>query len=228
MIRAFGILNEAIPEKNPFRGIPHPGTYLVTAKGEVVSKYFEDDYTERYTAADMLVKEFGPAAAGAAHQTVETKHLRLSSSSTASIVRPGQRIALALDIELPKGMHVYAPGVEGYKAIDWKLVETAAVKPQEMTYPKPEILYLKAIKEKVPVYQGQVRLMREVTLANNRVLKPILPPTGEITVEAEFKYQACDAKVCYLPQTIPLKWTFIVEGHDGERAPKEMRRSGLQ
>ena len=227
VIRAFGILNASIPEKNPFYGIPHPGTYLVSPKGEVISKYFEDDYTERYTAADMLVKEFG-AAVGGPHQTVETKHLKLSSSSTASIVRPGQRIALAVDIELGKGMHVYAPGVEGYKPIQWKLAETAAVKPQETVFPKSHILYLKVIKEKVPVYEGKVHLMREVTLANNRTLKPLLSPTGEITVEAEFVYQACDAKTCYVPQTVPLQWKFVVEGHDGERAPKELRRPGLQ
>ncbi len=228
VIQAFGILNTSIPEKNPFRGIPNPGTYLVKPSGEVISKYFEDDYTERYTAADMLVKEFG-AAAGSAHQTVETKHLKLASSSTASIVRPGQRIALTLDIELAKGMHVYAPGAEGYIPVNWKFAETAvAVKPQEAVYPKAKVLYLKAIKEKAPVFEGKLRVMREVTLANNKTLKPLLSPAGELVVESEFRYQACDAKTCYLPQTVPLKWKFVVEGHDGERVPKELRRAGLQ
>jgi len=228
IIQSFGILNASIPEKNPFRGIPHPGTYLVKPSGEVISKYFEDDYTERYTAADMLMKEFG-AAAGSAHQTVETKHLKLSSSSTASIVRPGQRIALVLDIELAKGMHVYAPGAEGYIPVNWKFAETATtVKPHDAVYPKPRILYLKAIKEKAPVFEGKIHLVREVTLANNKTLKPMLSSSGELIVESEFRYQACDAKTCYLPQTVPLKWKFVVEGHDGERAPKELRRSGLQ
>jgi hypothetical protein len=226
-IRAFGILNASIPEKNPFFGIPHPGTYLLKPSGEVISKYFEDDYTERYTAADLLVKEFG-AAAGSPHQSVETKHLRLATSSTGSMVRPGQRIALILDVELAKGMHVYAPGAEGYIPVSWKFVDASPVKPQDAVYPKPRVLYLKAIKEKAPVFEGKVRVVREVTFANNKTLKPLLSPAGELVVESEFRYQACDAKTCYLPQTVPLRWKFIVEGHDGERVPKELRRPGLQ
>ncbi len=227
IIKDFGILNTAVPESNPVRGIPNPGTYLVTPKGVVTSKYFEDDYTERYTAADLLVKEFG-AGAGSAHRTVEAPHIRVSTSSTASIVKPGQRIALVMDVELiGKGMHVYSPGVEGYIPVDWKMTETPALKLHEMTYPKSKVLYLKAIKEKVPVYEGKFRLMREITLANNRTLKPLLSPTGELTVEGGFRYQACDAKKCYLPQTVPLQWKLVVEGLESERAPKELRRPGM-
>ena len=66
VIRAFGILNETVPKDNPFFGIPHPGAYLVDPRGKVISKYFEDDYTQRDTASSILVREFG-AAAGASH-----------------------------------------------------------------------------------------------------------------------------------------------------------------
>ncbi len=229
IIRAFGILNDKVPEKNPVFGIPNPGTYLVSPEGKVLSKYFEEDYTERFTSADLLVKEFGlsAAVAGAPHQTEKTKHLQLSASSTSSIVRPGQRIALALEIELEKGMHVYAPEVKGYRPIVWNLPETAAIKAQETVFPKSKVLYLKAIKEKVPVYEGKLRLVREITVASSKALKPLLSPAGELMIEGEFVYQACDAKVCYVPQTIPLRWKLVVEGHDGERAPKELRRPGM-
>jgi hypothetical protein len=233
IIRAFGILNDTIPEKNPFYGIPNPGTYLVNPQGKVLSKYFEDDYTERFTSADLLVKEFGlkaleGIAAAPPHQTEQTKHLNLTSSSTATLVRPGQRIALSLDVQLAKGMHVYAPQVKGYRPIAWTLKTAPAVaKPHEIAYPKSKILYLKAIRGKVPVYEGAFRLVQEITLGNTRTLKPLLSPGGELTIEGEFEYQACDAKVCYIPQTIPLRWKLVVEGHDGERAPKELRRPGL-
>lgn len=231
IIRAFGILNTQIPEKNPFYGIPHPGTYLVDRKGKVLSKYFEDDYTERYTSADILIKEFGLNAAvtAAPHQTEETKHLRLSTSSTAAIVRSGQRIALTLDVDLMRGMHVYAPGVKGYRPISWNLSEQSktAVKAQEAMYPKSKILFLKAIREKVPVLEGKFRVVREITIEDARTLKPLLSPTGELIIEGDFQYQACDAKVCYIPQTVPLRWKLMVEGHDGERAPKELRKPGL-
>jgi len=70
IIRAFGILNEQIAEGTPQYGIPHPGTYIVDRAGRVTAKYFEDDYTQRYMSAEILVRQFGESA-GAAHATVE-------------------------------------------------------------------------------------------------------------------------------------------------------------
>ena len=227
-IRAFGILNETVPKDNAFYGIPNPGTYFVDPRGKVISKYFEDDYTQRDTASSMLVREFG-AAAGASHTTVETKQLILSSSASAKVVRSGQHIVLTLDIELKPKMHVYAPGVqEGYRPIEWILKETAAVVPVAPVFPEAKILYLDAIKEKVPVYLGKLRLVREITIGKDAAIKPLATANGEFTVEGEFKYQACDDKVCYIPQTVPLKWTLLLESHDRQRAPEEMRRKALK
>ena len=224
VIRAFGILNETVPANNAFHGIPHPGTYLLDRSGKVISKYFEDDYTQRDTAASILVREFG-GGTGGSHTTVDTKHLGLSSSASAHIVRSGQHIVLTLDIDLKPKMHVYAPGVqEGYRPVDWVMKETAAVATAATAFPPSKTLFLPAINEKVPVYLGKVRLVREITIAKDNALKPLLSPNGEFTVEGEFKYQACDDRVCYIPAAIPLKWTFILEQHDRERAPTELRR----
>jgi hypothetical protein len=63
----------------------------------------------------------------------------------------------------------------------------------------------------VPVYTGQFRLVRDVTV--QKQAKP-----GELVVEGALRYQACDEKVCYVPQSVPLKWTLRVERHDVERA----------
>ena len=225
VIKAFGILNESIPVGNPFYGIPHPGTYMVDPSGKVISKYFEDDFTQRDTASSILVREFG-ATAGASHTSVETKHLSLSSSASASVVRSGQHIALTLDIELKTKMHVYAPGVQGgYRPIEWPVKETAAVVPGAVAFPKSEILFLEAIGEKVPVYKGKVHIVREITIGKDAALKALVSPTGEFTLEGEFKYQACDDRVCYIPSTIPLKWTFILESHDRQRVPEALRRN---
>ena len=224
VIRAFGILNETIPEGNPFRGIPHPGTYFVDRSGKVTSKYFEDDYTQRDTASAILVREFG-GAAGASHTTVDTKQLSLSSSASAQVVRSGQHIVLTLDIELKPKMHVYAPGVqEGYRPVEWTMKETTAIGPAASSFPPSKTLYLEAIKESVPVYQGKLRIVREITIAKDAALKPFLSPTGEFSVEGEFKSQACDDRVCYIPATIPLRWNLILESHDRQRAPAELRR----
>ncbi len=221
IIRSFGILNEAAP-KGLFFGIPHPGTFVVDPKGVVVSKYFEQDYTQRFTTSDILLKEFG-VAPGQAPASVETRHLRLAFSPTATVVRSGQRIALMLDVELKKKMHVYAPGVEGYIAVDFSLDE-AAGKAHPAVYPKSKKLRLKAIKETALVYDSGFRVVRDFTIAPDAKLKPLLSADGEFTIKGAFKYQACDDKICYIPQTIPLEWKLKLEGHDRERAPKDLQR----
>lgn len=206
VIRAFGILNTTVPADSPASGVPYPGTYIVDPKGRVVAKYFEDDYVERYTASSILVRQFG-AAAGAAHTTTETKHLRLSSAASTDHAIAGQRISLTLDIELKPGMHVYAPGVEGgYIPIDWKM---EGAQPAE--YPPARKLHLPAIDETVPVYQGNFRLVRDFTVP--KTAKP-----GDFSIEGTLRYQACDDRMCYNPVNVPLRWTLRVEPMDRQRA----------
>src|SRR6267143_5046302 len=144
-------------------GIPYPGVYIVNVQGKVVSKYFEDDYKDRVSTADILARHFG-APLYAARGAAETKHLQIATAASNDIARPGLRIALSLDIELKPGMHVYAPGVQGYIPIDWRLEEGGpAAKRHAFKYPASEMLRLEAIGETVPVYRGHVWIVREIT-----------------------------------------------------------------
>ena len=155
----------------------------------------------------------------------ETKHLIITTAASNDIARPGLRIALSLDIELKPGMHLYAPGVEGYIPIDWQLeAEGPAAKRHAFTYPPSEMLRLEAIKETVPVYRGRVRIVREITFGQEGALKPLVTPTGELIIKGSFRYQACDDRTCYLPQGVPLEWRFSYEGLDRQRAPSEFQR----
>ena len=225
-IRAFGILNDAVPAGTPFAGIPHPGTYIVDPGGRVTAKYFEEDYTQRYTASDILVRQFG-AATGSAHATAETRHLRLLSSASAASVRSGQRIALTLDIDLKPDMHVYAPGVAGYIPIEWSMATSEAIVAHPVVTPPSKRLHLPAIDETVSVYGGQFRLVRDITIAKDAKLKPLLDSNGNLTIAGTFRYQACDNRMCYLPLSVPVKWTLHVDAHDRERvAPALQRKLG--
>ena len=74
-------------------------------------------------------------------------------------------------------MHVYAPGVEGYIPIDWRLNEGGpAAKRHSFEYPASEMLRLEAIGETVPVYRGHIRIRREITFGQEAVLKPLATP----------------------------------------------------
>ena len=120
IIRELGILNETVEKTNPNFGIPYPGSFVLDSKGVIVAKYFEDDYRQRYTAADLLMHQFGVIPAQATSD-VEGKQLKLTAAASNAVVTVGQRVALTLDIELRPNMHVYAPGVERYIPIDWTM-----------------------------------------------------------------------------------------------------------
>jgi hypothetical protein len=88
------------------------------------------------------------------------------------------------------------------------------------------MLHLAVIDETVPVYEGRLQLRRDFSIGQAAEIKPLLTPAGELLVEGSLRYQACDVKMCYPPQLVPLRWTFKVEPHDSTRAPESLRRPG--
>ncbi len=210
IIRAFGILNESVKPGTAQYGIPYPGTFLVDTKGKVLSKYFEEDFRERVSASDILAGRFGEPA-DASRRTVEAKHVRLTTAASTSVAYPGHRILLSLELDLGPGMHVYAPGVTGYIPIDWTLEQTGAAKTLPFQYPPAQKVHLKAINETALVYRGRVRITREITFGAENAVKPLVSPSGELVLRGSSRYQACDDRECYVPETAPLEWRFHFE-----------------
>jgi hypothetical protein len=175
-----------------------PGWFVLDAKGRIVAKHFEEDPSQCYTSAAILVHQFKWTPPEPVE--IEGKQLTASISASNSTVAPGQRVALTLDIQLQPNMHVYAPGVEGYIPIDWKMQDSGAAQVQAPVFPRAEKLYLKAIDETVPAYRDHFRLIRDVTIGDGAA--------GPFTVVGSLRYQACDDRVCYIPQTLALHWTF--------------------
>jgi hypothetical protein len=223
IIRAFGILNDAVQPGTAQFGIPYPGTYILDTKGTVVAKYFEDDFRERISASDILVRQFG-AVPDSGSSSEEASHLSLTTAASMAVARPGERIVLSLELDLKPNMHVYAPGVEGYIPIDWKLEESPAAKVLPFHYPASRKLHLKAIGETVPVYRGRVRITREIAFGPENAVRPLVTPAGELILKGSLRYQACDDRKCYVPETVPLEWRFHFEGLDRERAPVSLQR----
>ncbi|HLJ50681.1 MAG TPA: protein-disulfide reductase DsbD domain-containing protein [Bryobacteraceae bacterium] len=151
------------------------------------------------------------------------------TSASNFVVRGGQRVALVIDIDLKPRMHVYAPGVsEGYIPIEWNMTDAPVFSSHEITLPPSKMLRLEAIGETVPVFTGHFRLERDITIAAENNVKPLADNSGQFTVAGTLRYQACDDKLCYIPQELALKWNFQLEGHDRERVPEELRRKGLE
>jgi hypothetical protein len=43
-------------------------------------------------------------------------------------------------------------------------------------------------------------------------------------VEGTLRYQACDDRVCYVPQELPVKWTLQYAEFDRQRVPPGLQR----
>jgi Disulphide bond corrector protein DsbC len=176
-------------------GGPASGWIVLDTKSIIVAKY-----DPSYTFAAILVDRFEwtpPDTRG-----IEGKQLTATIGASNSTVAPGERVALTLDVDLGPNMHVYAPGVEGYIPIDWKMEDSGTAEVHTPAFPRAEKLYLKAIDETVPAYRNHFRLLRDITI------KPAVDGSGHFTVDGSLRYQACDDRVCYIPQTLKLQWTF--------------------
>lgn len=219
IIRAFGILNTNIPEGHEWHGICFPGTFIVDENGVVHSKYFEQMHRQRFTADTILVKEYG--IGGGKGVGVRTQHLSMRAFPSQDTVRRGNRITLTFELELPPKMHVYAPGVKGYRPISIGVGENPFLKVHPTEFPEPKILHLEAIRETVPVYEGRARIFQDITIS------PRLQ-AQELDISATFFYQACDDRVCYPPTSVPVEFALGLEDHDGERSPENLRRKGKE
>jgi hypothetical protein len=169
------------------------GWIVLDTKRIIVAKY-----DASYTSAAILVHQFRWTPPDT--REIEGKQLTATIGASNSIVAADERVALVVDIDLGPNMHVYAPGVEGYIPIDWKMEDSSAAEVHAPVFPRAEKLYLKAIDETVPAYRGHFRLLRDVTIGAGT--------SGRFTMDGSLRYQACDDRVCYIPQALRLQWTF--------------------
>ncbi len=216
IIRRYGIFNDTVQKTSPTYGIPYPGVYVLDAQGRVTAKYFEDDYKQRDTAALILMRNFGISAPDP-HTSIAAKHLQIAAVASEEEVGTGQKMFIALNLDLPPNMHVYAPGVTGYIPIDWNMDQTPGATIGTTEYPASTSMLLEAIHETVPVFQGHVQLLRPVTIGNPSEIKPILDVGGVLTLVGTFRYQACDDTTCYNPETVPVSWKLKVTPLDRVR-----------
>ena len=220
IITEFGILNDSIAKDDWHYGMANPGTYRVSPDGIVQAKYFEKDFTVRYVTPTILLREFG-SISGTRETVVNTDYLELKSFSTSDVVRPGLRLTLLLDVDLKPKMHVYAAGVEHYIPISLELDHSSYYNGRPAEYPRSETLNLPAINESVPVYRGKFRIMQDVILQGRDTLSSM----RDFRIKGRLRYQACDDKMCYLPQTVNLEWAFRLETLELvlERVPDEIQ-----
>jgi hypothetical protein len=219
IIRKFNVLNTEA--KGMTKGMAYPGFYFIDAEGVVREKYFTAKYTDRLTANNVIAKLF-PELSAEVSQNVEAPHLRLTLAQSDRSVIPGGRVSLIADIELPPDVHVYSPGVQGYKPIQLTLQVLPGIELQPVAYPSAKVLYLAAIQENVPVFEGKFRITQDVTVTPSKptgAVRSLVSAQRTISITGELRYQACDQTVCYPPTSVPVSWQLQILPLDLKRSP---------
>jgi hypothetical protein len=221
IIARYGVLNSEATGMQ--KGMALPGYYYIDPNGIIREQYFEAKYTDRFTANNVVAKLF-PELADEVSQKVAAPHLGLELSQSDRAVAPGSRLNLAVQVELPQDVHVYAPGVKGYKPIQLELHPSSELQLTPPTYPASKTLYLEAIKEEVPVFEGKFRITSDAKISANPDFIKSLGTNGKtVTINGQLNYQACDKTICYPPISIPVSWQLEILPLDRQRSPEAIQ-----
>ena len=216
-IKRYGILNTTVPETNQQSyGIPFPGTLMLNTQGVVTSRFFEQAYQERSTVGSIMARLGNKVDVQAT--TVSSPQLEMTSFATDSTVAPGTQFSLVLDVRPARGVHVYAPGVTGYKPIALSVEAQPGLVTRGAQYPPSEDYHFKPLNEHVQVYQRPFRIVQDVLIDPSPQGLAALKDVSSLTIKGVLNYQACDDKVCFTPQSVPLTWTVTLRQLDRERA----------
>jgi hypothetical protein len=180
-------------------------------------------YRQRFSGNNVIGKLF-PNLGDEVTDTIQSPHLTLAVEQSDRTGFPGGRIVLTAEVQLPPDVHVYAPGTQGYKPIAIVMDPTPGIVLTPVNYPHAEVLYLPAIKERVPVFEGKFRLTQDLKISSAAEFSSSLGTDGKtLTINGKLDYQACDKKICYLPTSVPLHWQLQVLPLDRQRAPEDIR-----
>ena len=208
VITSFGIMNQLIePDEGRsmrWHGIAYPGTYFLDAEGVVTDKDFHQHHARRSSGSTVLARALGSdvevvssigADATSGDLTVRVglsdPELRLEMIST-----------LAVDVDVPPGLHAYAPGApEQYTplAVD---VSGTGLRVGEVRWPASESLEMAELELTVPVLSGTVRIEVPVTVTSELVRLGHELTQETVQLEVTVIAQLCDEHACGLPQQL--------------------------
>ena len=140
-------------------------------------------------------------------KSFETRHLVLRIALSSRAVPPGARVSLLLDVTPKPGMHVYAPEQRDVIPISLALDRYDGVKAHPPRFPKSEKYFFAALNETQFVYSKPFRIVQDLTVLPAKPAHDRAAGPGSITVSGKVRYQACDDKVCFMPEEIPVSWT---------------------
>lgn len=214
IIRDFLILDSSVLPGTPAYGVPYHGSYVINEEGVIVAKLFDTEATLGHSTGVVVAKLFD-SPLNTHEKVVKHDRLTLSYYASSNFVSAGDEVELTIDVLLNDTLHVYAPDGGEHIPVEWRLEGSSAIAAHPVEFPPATTLILESTKDSAAVYTGRFQLSRKITI-NPGDLKTIraVDAQGNVIVKGTFSFQACDDKICYLPTSIPLKWT-LGESHLG-------------
>jgi hypothetical protein len=225
IIRSFGLLNPEYPEGNLAHGVPYPGTFVVDEGGVIVDKSFEEGYIARRTARSLAARlNVGPRPA-AESLAREDARITVRVGQSDDTVFPGNRATLVVEVTLAPGLHAYGAGPHAYRPLRLLVAEDPLFLVHDPVLPPTHPFRFEPLNETVPVYEGNVRILQDVTLADRKKLAPLLETSDpRLDVAGTLEYQLCSHTTCHPPDRLPLRWSLRVRPPELERVPEALRR----
>jgi len=119
--------------------------------------------------------------------------------------KAGAVLALALQVRLPKDVHVQANKPRDPSLIPTVLTLTppAGVTIDSITYPEPSELAQKDRKETLAVLGPEFTIEIKASVAGTVA-------AGDLKIPAVFRYQACNDAVCFAPTRENTEWSVML------------------
>ena len=212
VIRSFGIMNQLIePDEGRsmrWYGIPYPGTYYIDADGLVMDKDFQQHHARRASGVAVLARALGRSVESdaGAQVHVDSDEVAVQVGLSDPALQLEMISDVVVEIELPDGKHVYAPGAP--KQFTPLSIEVAAagVRVSEPQWPTAEPLTMSELQLTAPTYQGRVRVIVPIaTTSEIARLGHDIPDSIDLSVTSRF--QMCDEVTCGLPQSVQVVLT---------------------
>ncbi|BCS32184.1 hypothetical protein TBR22_A13940 [Luteitalea sp. TBR-22] len=163
------------------------------------------DLSRRAATALLTALVCLAAAATAADAQMRRPKAEVTPHVEAARVPPGGTTRLALAVSLPEGLHVQsdAPRDPSLIATVLSVDAPAGVEVRQLIYPTPVDFVQEGQPQPLAVFDHAFVVGAEVAVAAGAAAGPIVVP-------GRLRYQACDDKICFAPQTATVSWTIEV------------------
>ncbi len=195
VIKSFGIFNAEVDSGSRGFGIPHPGVYIIDENLTVIEKHFEQSYRERPTAQNVLVNLLDEKLESNV-QAFEKNYLTGRIAITDTIAYRSQLLSVVVDISLKDGFHLYGkPIPQGFIAFEIEFESNPNFEVDEFTYPETKAFKIESLQETFHILPDKINLKTFLRIKNQ-------PEAGKHTVTATVTFQACNDRVCMIPEKL--------------------------